>query len=176
MAPKAAPPPDQALDFDPAPSAEIRATLAREINGFHSRTVPHESTRFAVLLRRPDGALAAGVMGVMSWRWLFIEAMWVGDDLRGHGLGRRLMAAAEAHALAAGCHSVWLDTFQAREFYLALGYEAFGVLDDYPPGQSRTFMKKRLGDDPGASVLVKRRSRQKSSGSRPDGSVPPPRR
>jgi len=145
MAPKAARNlAGHAFEIDPAPSPEVRATLAREINAFHSRTVPHESTRFAVLSRAPDGALAAGVMGVMSWNWLFIEAMWVGDARRGQGLGRSLMAAAEAHALAAGCHSVWLDTFQARDFYLALGYEAFGVLDDYPPGQSRTFMKKRI--------------------------------
>ena len=151
MTPKAArSPAGHALEIDPAPSPEIRAALAREINGFHSRTVPYESTRFAVLLRGPDGALAAGVMGVMSWSWLFIEAMWVADSLRGLGLGRTLMAAAEAHALAAGCHSVWLDTFQAREFYSALGYDAFGVLDDYPAGQSRTFMKKRLST-PGAA-------------------------
>ena len=148
MAPKAArTSAGHALEFDPAPSPDVRATLAREINGFHARTVPHDSTRFAVLLRGEDGALAAGVMGVMSWKWLFIEAMWVGDHLRGQGLGRTLMSAAEAHALKAGCHSAWLDTFQARHFYLALGYETFGVLDDYPPGQSRTFMKKRLGPE-----------------------------
>ena len=147
MTPKAASPlPGQNVQIDPAPSPEIRAALAREINAYHSRTVAHESTRFAALLRGHDGALTAGVMGVISWRWLFIEAMWVGDDLRGQGIGRTLMTAAENHALAAGCHSAWLDTFQAKDFYLALGYEAFGELDDYPPGQSRTFMKKRLSD------------------------------
>ena len=40
--------------------------------------------------------------------------------------------------------SAWLDTFQARDFYLGLGYETFGVLDNYPPGQQRTFMRKVL--------------------------------
>ena len=131
-----------ALDLAPAP--EIRGRLAREINDFHSRTVTHVSRRFALLVRDVGGELAAGVMGVLSWQWLFIEAAWVGDALRGHGVGRTLMARAEAHAAAEGCHSAWLDTFQAREFYLKLGYEVFGVLDDYPPGQSRTFMRKRL--------------------------------
>jgi len=132
------------LDFDAAPEPETRATLAREINVFHSRTVPHESRRFAVLLRDGEGVIKAGVMGTMSWSWLFIEAMWVDDSLRGRGVGRRLMDRAGAHALAEGCHSVWLDTFQAKDFYLALGFEVFGELEAYPAAQSRAFMRKRL--------------------------------
>jgi GNAT superfamily N-acetyltransferase len=132
------------LEFDPAPAAETRATLAREINDFNSRAFPYAPARFAFLSRDGAGALRAGVMGTLSWGWLFIEAVWVGDALRGRGVGRALMAAAERHAREAGCHSVWLDTFQARDFYLGIGYETFGVLDDYPPGQQRTFMRKRL--------------------------------
>jgi GNAT superfamily N-acetyltransferase len=133
------------LDFDDAPSAETRAAIGREINAFHARTVPHQSRRFAFLVHDDQQRLAAGVVGVISWQWLFIEALWVGDTLRGVGLGRTLMAQAEAHALSAGCQSAWLDTFQAQDFYLAIGYQPFGVLDDYPPGQSRHFMKRRLG-------------------------------
>jgi GNAT superfamily N-acetyltransferase len=132
------------FEFDPAPAPETRATLAREINDFNSRAFPYAPERFAFLARNVSGALQAGVMGTMSWTWLFIEAVWVSDTLRGQGVGRQLMAKAEAHARAHGCHSVWLDTFQAREFYLALGYEAFGALDDYPAGQTRAFMRKRL--------------------------------
>jgi hypothetical protein len=40
-----------------------------------------------------------------------------------------------------GCHSVWLDTFQARGFYEAPGYELFGMLDNYPAGQA-PFLEK----------------------------------
>ena len=83
-------------------------------------------------------------MGTLSWGWLFVEAVWVSEALRGRGVGRALMAAAERHARESGCHSVWLDTFQARDFYLSLGYETFGVLEDYPPGQQRSFMRKAL--------------------------------
>ncbi len=132
------------LEFDPAPATDIRGRLGKEINDFHSRTVPHESRRFALLVREGNRELAAGLIGVISWQWLFIEAVWVGDALRGQGVGRTLMARAEAHAAAEGCNSAWLDTFQAREFYLTIGYEVFGVLDDYPPGQSRSFMRKKL--------------------------------
>lgn len=142
--PHASPDAALALTYDPSPAPETRAALAREINDFNGRAFPYASTRFAFLSRDSSENLQAGVMGTMSWGWLFIEAVWVSDALRGQGVGRALMAAAERHAREAGCHAVWLDTFQARDFYLALGYEAFGVLEDYPPGQHRTFMRKAL--------------------------------
>ncbi|WP_219761822.1 GNAT family N-acetyltransferase [Neoroseomonas alba] len=132
-----------ALDPDPAPA--FRAELARHIHAFHSRTVPYEARRFGLVLRDADARLLAGMTGLVSWGWLFVEAVWVDDAQRGRGTGRRLMNAAEAHARAQGCHSAWLDTFQAEGFYRALGYERFGALDDYPGGQSRAFLRKRLG-------------------------------
>jgi len=137
-------PPGWRLDFDEAPSPETRAAFGREINAFHARTVPQDSQRFAFLLRDQAGTIDGGVIGVASWTWLFIEALWVGDALRGRGLGRGLIGLAETRGLQLGCHSAWLDTFQASDFYLAVGYEPFGVLRDYPPGQSRHFMKKAL--------------------------------
>ena len=133
------------LSFDDPVAPDLRAALAREINDFHSRSVPHESRRFALRVNDEAQALLAGVIGVVMWEGLFIEALWVSDDLRGHGVGRRLMAEAEAHALARGCHSAWLDTFQARPFYEALGYAVFGQLDHFPGAQSRYFMRRRLG-------------------------------
>jgi ribosomal protein S18 acetylase RimI-like enzyme len=47
--------------------------------------------------------------------------------LRHRGIGTELMIRAENHAIARGCHSVWLDTFQARGFYEAVEYELFGM-------------------------------------------------
>ena len=132
------------LFLDTASSPETRGALGQAINAFHSRTVPHEAQRFVLLLRDESNQLVAGRGGALSWQWLFVEALWVSDAWRGHGIGRALLTQAEAHALAAGCPSVWLDTFQARGFYLAQGYRHFGVLPDYPPGQDRTFLCKRL--------------------------------
>ncbi len=136
---------DLSLIFDPTP-AELRATLAAGINAFHATTVPQDSTRFGFSLRDSAGTLAGGVVGLLSWQWLFVEALFVTETWRGQGLGRRLLAAAETHAQAQGCHSVWLDTFQARDFYLGLGYEMFGELQNYPGPQSRAFLRKTLGD------------------------------
>ena len=54
------------------------------------------------------------------------------------------MIRAENHAIAKGCNSAWLTTFQACGFYEAVGYELFGMLDNYPADQKMYFMRKRL--------------------------------
>ncbi len=137
-------PPETRLTLDPDPSPDFRAELGGRIDGFHSETVPFESRRFALRLDGSTGGLVGGLSGVMPWGWLFVGALWVDAAVRGQGAGRTLMARAEAYAAEQGCHSAWLDTFQAKGFYEALGYAAFGSLEDYPGGQTRYFMRKRL--------------------------------
>ena len=132
------------LSCDAAPSIETRRSLGDAIDEFHARTVPQDAQRFALLLRDNDNRLVGGLSSLLSWQWLFVDALWVGDAWRRRGIGRALLTRAETYAVAAGCHSAWLDTFQARGFYLALGYRQFGVLNDYPPGQARHFLCKRL--------------------------------
>jgi N-acetylglutamate synthase-like GNAT family acetyltransferase len=131
------------LSVEHGPSPDVRRALGEAIDAFNARTVPQDVQRFALLLHEGE-RLAAGLSGVLAWQWLFVAALWVDDAWRGRGVGTALLARAEAHAVAAGCHSAWLDTFQARDFYAALGYREFGALEDYPPGQTRYFMRKRL--------------------------------
>lgn len=66
-------------------------------------------------------------------------------DLRRSGIGSRLIAAAERHAVEFGCHSAWVDTFsfQAPNFYPRFGYREFARLD-YPPEHQRIFLQKQL--------------------------------
>jgi ribosomal protein S18 acetylase RimI-like enzyme len=132
-----------AIQDDPPP--EFRADLGQRINAFHGETVPFQARRFGVRLTDADGGLAGGLSGAAYWGWLFIDAVWVRADQRGQGAGRQLMAAAEARAQAWGCGAIWLDTFQARGFYEALGYTVFGTLENYPAEQTRYFMRKTLG-------------------------------
>ncbi len=117
------------------------------IDDFNARTMPGEFERFCVFLRDADSRIAGGLDGVIAWQWLYVESIWVHDDLRGRGYGRDLLARAERRARERGCHSAWLGTFQAVGFYRKCGYAVFGTLEDYPPGQSRYFLRKRLSPD-----------------------------
>ncbi|MBN2556419.1 MAG: GNAT family N-acetyltransferase [Anaerolineales bacterium] len=93
-----------------------------------------------------DEAIVGGVIGASYWGWLYIDLMWVREDLRGQGYGRRLLTLAEEAALECGATHAYLDTFsfQAPDFYHKLGYEVFGELKDFPPGHNRFFMTKAL--------------------------------
>ena len=132
------------LTIDSDPPDSFRAALLDSIGAHNAATVPGEFARFSVMLHDADGVLAGGLSGSMYWDWLFVAALWVDASQRGKGVGTALLAAAEHHAKAAGCHSVWLDTFQARGFYEKLGYGVFGTLEDYPQGQTRWFLRKQL--------------------------------
>lgn len=132
------------VDTDPAPEdlAAVIEGLARH-NATRARS---EDVRPIAAFARLDGAIVGGVDGRTHWRWLHVRHLWVADRLRGVGVGTRLVRAVEDGARDRGCGAVWLDTFsfQARPFYLSLGYRDFGELADFPPGDTRHFLWKPL--------------------------------
>ncbi|SIT77580.1 GNAT family acetyltransferase [Microbacterium sp. RU33B] len=81
------------------------------------------------LVAEADGGVVGSVMaGYDGHRgWLYYLA--ADPDHRGRGIGRALVAEAEARLLALGCPKVQLmvrpDNAAARGFYEALGYETF---------------------------------------------------
>jgi ribosomal protein S18 acetylase RimI-like enzyme len=135
------------IEFDADPPAAFRGELGQAINAFHGLTVPFQASRFGFRLLDKAQRMVGGLSCVESWGWMFVDAVWVDAGHRGTGGGRMLMRAAETHAVAIGCHSVWLDTFQARGFYERLGYEVFGQLEDYPGPQTRWFLRKHVAAD-----------------------------
>jgi hypothetical protein len=52
----------------------------------------------------------------------------------------------ESVARSKGSTLAHLDTFdfQAKQFYVNLGYEVFGALENCPPGHARYYLKKAL--------------------------------
>lgn len=128
-----------------------RAAILAPLDAFsRERGYTWQPTALAFVLRNADGGIAGGLIGAVQWGWLRIEILAVAEPLRGGGWGRRLMEAAERAAAELGCHSSWVDTFsfQAPEFYQRLGYRVFGELPDYPLGQTRFFLAKRLQAPP----------------------------
>jgi GNAT superfamily N-acetyltransferase len=135
------------FDIEDAPSDADVEVLPNGLEAFNeSRWPGHQQWRPLAVFARDRGSIVAGLAGETYSGWLFVRYLWVSGALRGKGIGRELMAGAEARALERGCHSAWVDTFsfQAPGFYPKLGYQVFGELD-YPPGHKRIFLQKRLG-------------------------------
>ena len=97
-------------------------------------------------IRDDAGSVAGGFWGSTLFQWLQVEMLFVPQPLRGLGVGSALMAMAERTARDRGCRGAYVDTFsfQAVPFYEKLGFTVFGVLDDFPPGHSRIYLRKRF--------------------------------
>lgn len=136
------------IDRIPAPTdADLAAIIAPLAAHNDAAAGPSKRHTIALVHRDASGAIAGGLWGEIGYRWLFIKYLALPPEARGHGHGRTLMRAAEAEAQRLGCIGIWLDTFsfQARGFYEKLGYGVFGTIDDYPPGEARFFLSKRIG-------------------------------
>ena len=107
---------------------------------------PYDRRHLHVFLRDADGRTIGGLTGLTNWQWLYIDCLWLPEDKRGEGLGGRLLEAAENEARKRGCRHVRLFSysFQAPDFYQKRGYEIFGVLEGYPPGERQVWLRKDL--------------------------------
>jgi GNAT superfamily N-acetyltransferase len=93
----------------------------------------------------------SGVMGIIVLKpqpeCLLLDNIAVAPARQGSGLGRRLLAFAEAEAMHHGYREIRLYTHRTmtenQRLYAALGYEETGRGTE--DGYERVFMRKRLG-------------------------------
>jgi GNAT superfamily N-acetyltransferase len=129
-------------EADEADVAELRDAIHRyneETTGYH------DGAALSCFLRE-GGRLIAGIDGFTWGGYARIDYLWVDEPLRGTGLGRRLLVAAEDEARRRGCVSIVIDTheFQAPWFYTRLGYVLVGTTHDTPRGYRQYLYQKRL--------------------------------
>ena len=142
------------ISVEPAPAAIAGEIERRLLASLGHRAGPGGYAELGVIARDAEARLLGGLIGSTSHGWLLIKMLWISETVRGRGLGTRLMAMAEATALARGCHGAWLDTssVRAEAFYRKLGYRLFGRLEnqsgEQPEGHQRFFLCKRLADRP----------------------------
>jgi GNAT superfamily N-acetyltransferase len=132
-----------------APTPQMWKAIAEPLAEFNNSRIgkPETYRPLVILLSDPETAeIVGGLYGSTLFSYLRVDLLFVPESMRRNGIGRKLMAEAEAEALRRGCHGASLDTFsfQARGFYEKLGYSVFGIINDCPPGHSRIYLTKRL--------------------------------
>ena len=123
-----------------------RARILAELTG-HAAAAGHPFRNEHATFEAWDGdTWLGGLVARFGTHWVFVELLSVAASARGRSVGRELMQQVEDEARSRGLAGIWLDTysFQAPGFYRRLGFTEFGRIDDYPPGQSRIFLQKRL--------------------------------
>lgn len=129
------------------PSDEDRQMILNPLLAYNDAAIPDDRHEpIALLLRNEEGQAVGGLWAKLYYDWVFVELLFVPQDLRGQNLGARLMAQIEDIARAKACVGIWLDTFsfQAPGFYEKQGYERFGTLENYPKAMKRIFFRKSL--------------------------------
>jgi GNAT superfamily N-acetyltransferase len=121
--------------------------LEDQVNAYNITVTGIDDWRaLAIFARDERGRIVAGISGGTWAEYLEVKNLWVREDLRGMGYGKRLLLAAEQEARARGCRKVLLDThdFQAPEFYTKLGYSIFGTFGGIGGRHTRYFLAKDL--------------------------------
>jgi len=91
--------------------------------------------------------LIAGINAtITAYKILYVSTMFVDEEYRGNGLGKKLMETLENRAIKAGVNMIRLDTFdwQGYGFYAKLGYELIGKYRNEIDNFSEYFFLKRV--------------------------------
>lgn len=129
------------------PDRSVWSVIAQGLREFNTKKAGDDDRKeLCVVLYSPDQQIVGGVIAEIYWNWLFINVMWVKEELRGTGFGEKLLNRTEEEASKLGAKHAFLDTFtfQAPGFYEKNGYSAFGKLEGFPPGHQRIFYEKDL--------------------------------
>jgi GNAT superfamily N-acetyltransferase len=129
---------------EPQAEAVIRGGLAAYNT---ARFRPSDNTTLEVLVRDDSsGEALGGLLGHTSYRLFFLDVFYLPEELRGAGLGTRIIALAEDEARRRGCTTAFVYTvsFQAPDFYQRHGYRRFGEVVCPPDGATRIFFSKAL--------------------------------
>jgi GNAT superfamily N-acetyltransferase len=133
--------------FEENPSRADVDALKTAIDEFNYAATGHRDGRWlTAFVRDAAGAMIAGISGFTWGGYAKVEYLWVAEPHRRNGIGKRLLAAAEAEARTRGCAQIILDThdFQAPHFYAKQGYVSAGRIEGAPRHSAQTWFRKPL--------------------------------
>lgn len=131
---------------DYTPTEADNAVVREGIVAFNENVLGERDKAFSIFLKNGQGKVFGGIQAFMGTESLYIDVLWVKENLQKQGYGKKLLDAAEQEAIKNGCIFSAVDTFdfQAEEFYLKNGYNRVGELKNCWFGHSKFFLKKDL--------------------------------
>lgn len=112
------------------------------IINFNEPYIGSKPEKFSVSVKDQSDSIIGGAIVYTHPSSIYVDVLWIDEKYRGKGLGKDLLLAVEAEAAKRGIGQSTLDTFsfQAEQFYLKLGYEKIGVINDYIEGHDRIYL------------------------------------
>jgi GNAT superfamily N-acetyltransferase len=120
--------------------------LEDRIYEFNSSATGIGDGKWLAFFVRARHRIVAGICGNTWGGTCELRQLWVEASQRNHGLGSKLLDAAEQEARRRGCTQIVLMTFsfQAPAFYQKHDFEVVATIDNHPYGHRNMLMRKRL--------------------------------
>jgi GNAT superfamily N-acetyltransferase len=101
---------------------------------------------FVVVRDLQTGKVVGGLYGRSEFGLVYVDWLFLPEDLRRARIGSRVLAIAEEEGRRRGCTRIALTTLsvQAPGFYKKQGYDVAATIDCDPPGLTRYYMIKKL--------------------------------
>lgn len=135
------------IQYDANPKSEETKQLWQGISE-HAKQVagldPGEG--FAFYIKDESQTILGGCSGYIFYGSIYVDLLWVHEDLRGKNYGAQLMKHAEHLGKEKNCTMMTVSTmdFEARGFYEKLGFEVEFERKGFVKGHSMFFLKKDL--------------------------------
>src|SRR4051812_41068098 len=99
------------ITFEPAPHPDDLATVRGGLSAYNHHHAPDDTYHpITFFVRNAHDTIVGGLLGGTIWSWLYVEILWLSEEIRDHGYGSRLLAEAEKLAVERGCIGAQLDT------------------------------------------------------------------
>lgn len=101
---------------------------------------------FSVFIKDSRGAVFGGASGVTYYGSLYVDMLWLKEELRGHGLGKKIMMEAERIGKERNCTFATVNTmdWEGLSFYQKIGYYIEFVREGYQKNSTMYFLRKEL--------------------------------
>ena len=136
------------MEFLINPPETVKSDILSGLRSYNLQFFPHdESKTIACIEKDEKGKFFGGLFGEIYTNTLFVEYFWLDEAKRKLGLGTQVFQRVEDEVKQLGVTDICLDTFtfQAREFYLKLGFNEVGRFSGFPmAGIDKIFLQKLI--------------------------------
>lgn len=137
------------MEFLLNPPESVKSDILAGLRSYNVQFFPREDSHtIACIVKDQAGQFAGGLFGEVFTNTLFVEYFWIDESQRKSGVGTQVFERVEHEVGKLGVETICLDTFsfQAREFYLKMGFKEVGRFTGFPmPNVDKIFLQKSLG-------------------------------
>jgi ribosomal protein S18 acetylase RimI-like enzyme len=139
------------IELTTTPTEQDAQAISQGIISYNQAVIPDlesldAEVNFSVFVRNKQRQVVGGIRATCYWNTLHIELLWLDQDCRRQGAGRRLLRKAEHFAKKQGCENAFVETtsWQAAPFYEKHGYQHIATLPGRPRGHASHYLSKKL--------------------------------